>query len=82
MSPVAAADARAERTDARPKQGRRSKAALPSQSYRYNSTVLMVRTRGVSDLFGNHGWALFLLIAIFAFPLCFGAPRSPERKMK
>ena len=23
-----------------------------------------VRTRGVNDIFGNHGWALFVLIAI------------------
>jgi hypothetical protein len=45
------------------KQGRRSKTALASESYPYNSTVLGLRTRGVNDLFGNHGWALFLLIA-------------------
>jgi hypothetical protein len=78
---MAAADARAERTDARPKQGRRSKTALTSQSYRYNSTVLVLRTRGINDLFGNHGWALFLLIGIVnAFPLCSVLRAAPNVK--
>jgi hypothetical protein len=46
------------------KQGRRSKTALTSGSYPNNSTVLGLRTRGINNLFGNHGWVLFLLIAM------------------
>ena len=29
----------------------------PTGSYLLHSTVLGLRTRGVNDLFGNHGWA-------------------------
>ena len=45
------------------KQRCRSDTAPKYESYPYSSTVFAPRTRGVKDFFGNHGWALFLLIA-------------------
>ena len=61
------------------KQGRHSKTALTYESYLYSSTDFAPRTRGVKDLFRNHDWALFLLIASkHSVSLAtFGWPLSP-----